>query len=106
MAVTVAVVPAGVVGIVAVLRDDLIEEPSQIAQRPAFVFDGCQCAGGGGTEDRCRPVFESAAGDVTRDLIGDVVNVGVAAGGEGKEEGFYWHWLEIRNPPASGLGKA
>ena len=45
MTMTVTIVPAFVVRVLTVSGDDLIEEPSQIAQRAAFIFDGRQCAG-------------------------------------------------------------
>jgi hypothetical protein len=41
------------VRVLAVRRDNLIEEPSQVAQRTAFIFYGRQSTGGGWAENSC-----------------------------------------------------
>ena len=44
--VTVAVMPTFIMCVFAVRRSDVIEESAQIAESTAFIFDGCQRAGG------------------------------------------------------------
>lgn len=91
MTMSVAILPASVMGIFSIRWKDLIEEPPQVAQRTAFKFNGRQGAGGRWAENRYDAAFESAFGNGIRNLIRDVVNVRVAAGAEGKGSGFYWH---------------
>jgi len=91
MAVTVTIMPAFVMGVLPSLRDDLLEQSAQIADGPAFVFDGCQCRGRGGTKDRGSAIFESALENVSGNLIGNVVNVRVAARAERNGGGLDCH---------------
>ena len=88
---TVAIMPAIIVSVLSILRKDLVEQPAQIVDGTAFIFDGCQCRCGGRAEDRRGAVLESALQDTSGDLVGDVMNICVALCTEGNGNGFYWH---------------
>jgi hypothetical protein len=89
--VTVAIMPALIVRILAARWDDLIEEPLQIVYNAAFVLDSCERGGGGGTKDRDCPIVESTLDDIFCNLIGNVTNIGIALCAERNRECFYRH---------------
>lgn len=91
MAVAVAIMPARVVGILAVGRNDLIKEPSQVTHGTAFILNRRQCAGGGRAEKGGSSVFESTVRDKAGNPICNVMDVGIPTGGERKGEGFNGH---------------
>ena len=91
MAVTIAIAPAGVVGVMLLWRDDLVEQALEVAQRAGFVFDGGQPAGGGGAKDGDDAVAQARFDQAALHSVGDVEHVGVAAGGELQGEGFDGH---------------
>lgn len=91
VAVTIAIVPAFVMRALSILRNDLIEQPAQIANCPTFVFDGCQGRGGGRAKDSRCAVLESALMNTSGDPIGDIPDICMALCAEGDRCGFYRH---------------
>ncbi len=98
MAVTVAIVPAFIVGVLSVLWNDLIEQPAQIADCPAFIFDGRQRGGRGRAENSRSAVLESALQNISGDLIGNVKDICIALCAERNGGSFYWHFSIITFP--------
>lgn len=95
VAVTVAVAPARIVGIVAIGVRDLIEEAAQVADAAAFVLDGGECAGGGRRKDGHNAGADAAVAEFFGDQTRDVLHVGVAAGLQFQSAGGDGHRISL-----------
>ena len=90
---TVAIVPGGIVGVVTVGGNEFLEHALEVRDGAGLELDRGEATGGRGAEDGQGAVIQAGLLDQAAQLAGDVMDVGVAAGIQGKTAGFDGHIL-------------